>query len=199
MDNNPGDNELIEKCLNDKDRDAWEVFVRRYSRLIWNFIRRTFHSYSFKYLPEDIEDLYGSIFLSLLEHDKKKLRQFSDEYTCSVSTWLTTITIRMTIDYMRRDRTHLYVEPVKDDREIWDMIADSTDRADAYVEKRQITALLKKGFESLPLKDRKIYELLYKRGFSPEDAAKVLNMTVPAIYTRKHRIIEKIKKNIEDM
>ncbi|MBI5055718.1 MAG: sigma-70 family RNA polymerase sigma factor [Nitrospirae bacterium] len=199
MKNNLNDNELIHKCLHDEDRDAWEVFVRRYSRLIWNFIRRTFHSYSFTCAPEDVEDLFNAVLLSLLENDMKKLRQFNSEYSCSVSTWLTTMTIRMTIDHMRKDRTRLFVEPVQEDGEIWDTIADNRYMPDRYAEDRQQSTMLAKAINALSPKDRRLYDLLLHRGLSPEDTAKVLNMSVSAVYTGKHRIIEKIKKYVQDM
>jgi hypothetical protein len=44
-----------------------------------------------------------------------------------------------------------------------------------------------------------IYDFLYNRGVSPEDTAFFNDTATTEIYTRKHRIIEKIKKNMESM
>jgi DNA-directed RNA polymerase specialized sigma24 family protein len=60
-----------------------------------------------QYTNEDTEDIYSSVFLSLIENNFKKLRQFRNKNACSLTTWLTIITSRMTIDYMRKDKRYL--------------------------------------------------------------------------------------------
>jgi RNA polymerase sigma factor (sigma-70 family) len=130
MKDNVTDLELIKRCINGNDKAAWEIFVNDYSKLIWNSIRKTFLKYSFRYADEDVEDMYSSVFVSLVDNDFKKLRQFRSENACSVSTWLTVITIRMTIDFLRKDKRHLVAEPAGDDQDIWNLISDSSRRAD---------------------------------------------------------------------
>jgi len=193
------DMELITRCIFDGDRAAWEALVKKYSRLIWNSIHKTFQIHSFSYSREDAEDMYGSVFLSLLEKDFNKLKQFRGDNACSLSTWLSIITVRMTIDYMRRDRGNLIVTPAQEDRDIWDVIPDSQYRADTLIEKKQASAHLKKSIDLLSARDRLIYDLLYNKGFSPELTAETLRLPVSIVYSRKHRIIEKIKKYIEAM
>ncbi len=193
------DRELIKRCILDEDREAWEAFARRYSKLVWNSIRKTFNNYSFQHTREDIEDIYSSVFLSLLENDFKKLRQFRSENACSVSTWLAIISVRTTINYLRQDKSHYIVEPVREEVKIWEIIPDNMSSADQQIENMQEEKQLEQSIESLPPKDRMIYDMLYKKGFSPEETAEMLGMSVTSIYTRKHRIIEKIKKMVSDM
>lgn len=190
------DSELIKRCLSDGDRAAWEAFVRRYSRLIWNYIRKTFHSYSFQYTEEDVEDIYSTLFLSLVEDDFKKLRQFRGENSCAVSTWLTVVTVRLTIDYMRKDKRHHILKSDHEDRDIWESIPDTKYRPDKLIEEKQKSESLKISMAALSTRDEMIYNLLYNKGFSPEETAETLGLSVSAVYSRKHRIIEKIKKNI---
>ena len=192
------DNELIKRCLHNGDREAWEAFVRRYSRLIWNSIHKTFHSYSFQYTEEDIEDIYSTLFLSLVENDFKKMRQFRGENSCAVSTWLTIITVRLTIDYMRKDKRHHVLKSNQEDKAVWESIPDSKYRVDKLIEEKQMDESLKKSMAALSPRDELICDLLYNKGFSPEDTAKMLGLSVSAVYTRKHRIIGKIQKNIKD-
>ena len=199
MTDNLSDYELIQRCLDNTDRAVWEVFVRRYSKLIWNTIHKTFHTYSFRYSNEDSEDMFSALFLALIENDFKKLRQFRSENACSVSTWLTIITSRMTIDYMRKDKSRYIVTPGNEEKELWEIIPDSRYRADKVMEEREKEESLSNRIAALSPHDGMIYDLLYKQGFSPEDTAKTLGLSVSAVYTRKHRIIEKIKKNIKDV
>ena len=105
----------------------------------------------------------------------------------------------MTIDYMRRDKGRYMIEPGQEDREIWETIPDSRYRADKLVEKKQTYESLKRSIDGLSPNDGMIYDLLYNQGFSPEDTARTLGLTVSAVYSRKHRIIEKIKKNVKEM
>lgn len=199
MKNHPEDHELIRRCLDDEDRTSWEAFVRKYSRLIWNVIHKTFHNYSFTYSQEDVDDMYSSVFLSLVNNDFKKLRQFRGENSCSVSTWLSIITVRMTIDYMRKDKKHLIMESGEEDRDILDVIPDNEYRADRLLENKQRDESLKAAVDDLPARDGMIYDLIFNKGFSPEDAARTLGMTVAALYAKKHRIIKKIKKTIDTL
>jgi RNA polymerase sigma factor (sigma-70 family) len=52
---------------------------------------------------------------------------------------------------------------------------------------------------ALPPRDRQVYELLYSKGMAPEDAARALGVSVAVLYTRKHRLIEKIKKTFTSL
>ena len=199
MDSNLTDRELLKKCLNDGDRSAWEAFVRQYSKLVWNAIHKAFNSYSFRYSQEDLEDMYSSIFLSLIDNDFKKLRQFRNENSCSVSTWLSIISVRMTIDYMRKDKSRFIVEPSGEGIEILELIPDDTYKADNLLEKKQKINNLHKSAGNLLPKDKMVYDLLFNKGLSNEDTAKLMGMPVNTLYQRKRRIIEKIKKDVEKM
>lgn len=193
------DIELINKCVNDNDREAWDVFAERHSKVVWNSVRKTFLNYSFRHTREDIEDMYGAVFLSLLENDFKKLRQFKSKNACSVSTWLAIITVRMTIDSLRKDKSRFHVDSAGEEVDVWEIVPDNRSRADGEIEKYQEEREFYHAIDSLPPKDRMIYDMLYKKGFSGEETAEMLNMSVASIYTRKHRIIEKIKKSVSGM
>ncbi len=173
--------------------------MRRYSKLIWNTIHRTFHTYFFRYSNEDAEDMFSALFLALINDDFKKLRQFRSENACNVSTWLTIITSRMTIDYMRKDKSRYVVTPNDDEKDIFDIVPDNRCRADRLIEEREDHEILNKKIAALSPTDGIIYDLLYNQGFSPEDTAKTMGLSVSAVYTRKHRIIEKFKKNENDL
>ena len=193
------DLELIKQCLEADGKTAWEIFVRRFSRLVWNSVHKTFHTYSFSYTAEDAEDMYGAIFMALLDNDFRKIRQFRSDNSCTLSTWLSIIATRMTIDFMRKDRSRYHVDTAEEDREIWDLIPDHTYRADNIIEKKQGEESLKRCIQQLTERDRLIYDMIFRKGISLEDTARILNMTVSNIYSRKHRIIEKIKNHIGSM
>ena len=88
------------------------------------------------------------------------------------------------------------MEPTREDHDIWDIIPDKQYQADQLLERKQADEHLKKSLGSLSPRDRMIFDLLYNKGVSPEDAGQMLGLTAAIIYSRKHRIIEKIKKSI---
>jgi RNA polymerase sigma factor (sigma-70 family) len=191
--------ELLAKCIGDSDPEAWEQFVRNYSGLIWGAIRRTFASYSFRYSNEDIEDIYGAVFYDLVENDFKKIRQFRGENACSLNTWLTIIAVRKTIDFLRQDKRHLFIKAGEEEGDIWEAIPENSRSVDCLLEEGEIRSVIERAANALPRNDRLIYCLLYEKGCSAAEAAHILGLQPAHIYSRKHRIIEKIKKILEAM
>ena len=59
-------------------------------------------------------------------------------------------------------------------------------------------ALLVELLETLPDKDKLLIELSYLRELPPEEVAQLLHISVGAFYTRKNRVIEKLKKMAQD-
>ncbi len=81
---------------------AWVLFEQRYRRLILATVRRLVHD------PEDIQDIFADIRLTLSADDFARLRRWSDG-GASVATWLVVVVRNLTIDWLRRTqgrRTH---------------------------------------------------------------------------------------------
>jgi RNA polymerase sigma factor (sigma-70 family) len=118
------DLELIRRCAHEGDAQAWETFVKTYSLVIWSSAQKTFRTHFSPCLQEDVEDIFNSVFLALIENDFNKLRQYRGENSCSLRTWLAVVTARMTIDYMRRDGRHLQAGALQDGTDILEIIPD---------------------------------------------------------------------------
>lgn len=198
MADSPNDGELIKRCVSGEDETSWEIFARKYSGLIWSSIKKTFHLYTFQNSKQDIEDIYSSVFLSLVEDDFRRLRQFRSKNACSLSTWLAVVTVRKTIDFIRGDKRHLAVDPLEGERELWEFLPDGRGAADKTLEEKQANVCLKKAVEALSPEDRAIYELLFEKGLASGAAAKAAGISVTALYTRKNRLVKKIKKSMQE-
>lgn len=188
------DRRLIQRCVFEKDEKAWETFVHTYSPIIWAGIQKTFRAYQFPCQQDDVEDIFNSVFLALIEDDFHKLRQFRGDNSCSLSTWLTVVAGRMTIDYLRKDRRQLLIGPFQEGRDIYDSIPDNGHSPQQTLEKKQAKIALDHAVNALPRTDRLIYRLLIEREMSCEETAKLLDLTVETIYSRKNRITQKLKK-----
>ena len=190
---------LIARCASGNDESAWNHFVNRYSRLIWSAIHKTFKASSFAYSAEDVEDIYSAFFLSLVENDFRKLRQFQSRNACSLSTWLTVVAVRMAIDHMRRQAVLFRTTTDPAQALLADVMADAAPNAEQLLVNAQRSGSIARSIGGLSSQDREVYELLYVKGVSPDAAAQALGTTVAAVYTRKHRLVERLKKALADL
>lgn len=194
-----GDTDIIGRCLSASNQEAWEEFVNTHANLVWNSIHRTFRLYNFAYQKEDAEDLFNAVFLSLIEDDFRKLRQFRGDNNCSLSTWLAVLSGRRTIDYIRQDKGHLAAEKEDAEGGIWENIANGDRPADLRLAEKEIKEAVRAEVGLLSARDRLIYHLTFVRGCSADETAKILGISADLVYSRKHRIMERLKKNVSLM
>jgi RNA polymerase sigma factor (sigma-70 family) len=191
--------DIIARCISGSDESAWDLFVSRYSRLIWSAIHRTFKASNFSYTAEDAEDLYGAFFLSLVENDFRKLRQFQFRNACSPSTGLTVVAVHMTIDHMRHQaaRPRTATDPAQ--ALLAEVISDDAQNAEQLLMDAQRSGSIARSLDALSCSDQEVYDLLYVKGVSPDTAAQALGTTTAALYTRKHRLIERLKRSLVEL
>ena len=190
---------LIQACLDGPGDDGWEAFVRAYSRLIWHSIQKTFLHHSFPFLREDVEDVFGDLFLSLVANDYKKLRSFRDDYACSTSTWLTVMATRRAIDFIRKHGKQRASAREHDADELVLRMADAAANAEESLERRQLLWRIDEAAAGLSDEDRILFHMLLKEGKPPEETARKLGISPGAVYVRKHRLVGRIKKMIADL
>ncbi len=88
--------ELIRRCIN-KEKEAWDVFVKRYAKLIYWAIKKRFSLSNFAFSDDDVQNIFQEVFLSIIKEDK--LMQLKDSKM--VSGWLAMVASNKTIDFMR--------------------------------------------------------------------------------------------------
>lgn len=74
---------------------AWGVFVRRYSRLLFHAAKSTTDGY------DDTMDRYTFVLDQLCEGDFQRLRRYASDGRTQFSTWLVLVARRVCIDYHR--------------------------------------------------------------------------------------------------
>ena len=126
------------------------------------------------------------VFTSFCENNCKKLRAFDPKRGITLASWLRMITVRMTIDHLRKSKKEL--------ASLEDIQHEPFQAGDQEkVIDEEVQGLLRKILEELPTKDKLLIELSYIRELPPEEVAQILQISVGAFYTRKNRIIEKLK------
>lgn len=176
---------LIAGCVKG-DKASWDAFVNQYSSLVYHTIRKTFTAYHAEPNSDLVDDLFQEFFLGIVRDDFKKLRQFRGDEGCSLASWLRVVTSRLTIDFLRKEKS-LRVETFNE------LAAKEGDRSDSLIEEAQIQNL-SKALNDLTSKERIFIDLYYRRNLDPEEIARFLRVSVNAVYTQHSRLKAKLRE-----
>ncbi len=81
---NLSEKELLNACVQG-NKKAWDAFVEQYTNLVYHTINKTLKTYSSDLLYQAVSDIHNSVFLSLIENDYRKLKQYEGRNGCTVS------------------------------------------------------------------------------------------------------------------
>jgi RNA polymerase sigma factor (sigma-70 family) len=185
------DRALLDACIAG-DRAAWAAFVQRFTRYVYFLIQLTARRYDVALDPDELADLHNELFVSLLEDDRRRLRAFTGRNGCTVRSWVRIITIRRTLDALRRRRGHLSLDEARDAEAPADAAPDPLERLlarddDARGERLERLAA------SLSPSDRLLLDLIYVKKLPAETIAATFRTTRGAVYTRKTRLIQRLR------
>jgi len=188
------DLKFVQRCVKG-DTVAWDEFISRYSRLIYNYIHNIFGLHGVKQPSQDsINDLFQEIILSLFKDGFKKLKTFRGRNNCSLATWLRQVTINRAIDYLRKMRVTLSLDEENDEgASLKDFIADDADSIAEEVIRQDKFLHLEDCISQLDSDERYFLELHLNRGLSLEELRETLRLTRGAVDMRKSRIVERLR------
>jgi RNA polymerase sigma factor (sigma-70 family) len=179
---------LIAGCLRN-EKAAWDSFVLQYSNLVYHTIKKTLIHHHVETRADLVEDLYQEFFISLLRNDYKKLRQFKGAHSCSLASWLRLLTVRLTIDFLRKQA------PTSGGVAGGAMSRHIPDAAEPLLNEQQ-QSLLNQAIQTLSPRDRILLDLCYRQALAYEEIARLLNTSVNAVYAQKSRVLEKIREAV---
>ncbi len=187
--------ELLTACIQG-DKKAWNVFVEKYTDLVYHTIHKTLNIYHPDFLYRELEDIHNSIFLSLIDNDYKKLRQYKGINGCTVSSWIRIIATNAVLNFIKKgSKTHISFEDTPDENKaLTYTISDPQPSVIEQIAESEQVALLGELMEGLKSNDRLFLKYYYEEELPPEEIAEIMNITVSAIYSKKSRIIDKLKK-----
>jgi len=189
------DLEFLQRCVKG-ERQSWDKFVDKYSRLIYNYIHSVLKAKGVsKFSQDNIEDLFQEILLSLVQDNFKKLKSFKGRNGCSLASWLRQVVINYTIDYMRKSKPTVSLDEETDDEfSLKDILADdSASITDSLTQEERLTHL-KGCIQELDNDGKYFLELHINRGLALEELKDYFKLSRGAIDMRKKRIIERLKR-----
>ncbi|MDD5165788.1 MAG: sigma-70 family RNA polymerase sigma factor [Candidatus Omnitrophica bacterium] len=188
------DLEFVRRCASG-DKLAWDEFVDKYSRLIYNYIHSVFKVKGFASARENIDDLFQEIFLSLTQDNFKRLKTFKGKNGCSLASWLRQVTINRTIDYIRRLKPAISIDAENDDGlSLKDMLVDGSAPAFDSVAQAETMINLADCIEKLAQDDKYFLELHINQQLNLEELKSHLGVSRGAVDMRKSRILERLKE-----
>lgn len=178
--------ELIIRCIN-KEKEAWDVFVKRYAKLIYWAIKKRFNMSRFAFSEDDVQNIFQEMFLSIFKQDK--LTQIKDSKM--VCTWLAMVASNKTIDFMREKirSSQRFVSdslPLKDVSSVNNLFDKET------------AGIIKNIINTLSDREKIIISLNLFEEKSHKEIGCILGMPVNTISTIISRAKVKLKEQLKD-
>jgi len=188
---------LLARCLNG-EREASELFVRRFSGLIYHCVQRTLAAKGIPFSNQDLEDLHNTIFLYLFENRCRKLGQYQGKNGCSPASWLRVVAVRIVLNHLRDNRAHGALR--QDEQAPFENLSDQDRDALgplALMEQAERLRLLQGAIQRLSPRDRLFMRLYFEDGLGLEEVASALGISVQNAYTVKRRAVERIRSHLK--
>lgn len=188
------DLEFVQKFVR-ADKQAQDEFIKKYSRLIYNYIHNVLNTKGCKFSQDQVNDIFQEIFCSLIDDDCRKLRSFKARNGCSLASWLRQVTINSTIDYVRRIKPAISIEQERDDvQSLKETLAEGSALINEVLSDKEKLDQLKDCIEQLANGDKYFLELNINQGIRPDELTRVFNLSRAAIDMRKSRIVLRLKE-----
>ncbi len=177
------------------DIQAREEFLKRYSRLIYNYIYHVLTVKGLKDYLTYVDDIFQGFVLFVIEDDCKRLKSFKARNNCTFATWIRQLTINFTRDYLRKIKPLFSIDAeINDEQSLKDILADNSlpVRESLSIEER--LRVLDYCIDLLTRDEKYFLELNFNQGVSLEVLRDYFKVSRGAIDMQKNRIIKKLKE-----
>jgi RNA polymerase sigma-70 factor, ECF subfamily len=176
------DEELVRAFVGDNEEKAFNEIVNRYGDKIYKIALGITRN------PSHAEDVLQEVFVTLLQ----KLDSFHED--SKFSTWLYRVAANTSYMRLRSEKKYNnelsledYVSYDEDGALKGIEIKDWSDRPDEVLLSKEVIEIIEKAVNELPIANRVVFHLRDVKGFSNDEVAKILRLSLPAVKTRIHR------------
>ena len=188
------DLEFVRSCTTG-DRQAWDRFIEKYSRLIYSCVYGVLVSKGSAFAQSHTQDVFQDFFCFLLSENFKKLRTFKAKNNCSLASWLRQVAVNFTIDYLRKTKTTVSLEEENSDElSLKDILEDSAKAAPDTLDDKEMLSELRDCINLLSNEDKYFLELYLRQGLDLEELREHLRISRGAVDMRKSRLMERLRE-----
>lgn len=196
------DETLIEGCIK-KDKRAWDIFVERYSKIVFWAIRQRLRRFGYIFDEDDIEDIHQDVFVSLWEGDK--LGHIKDK--TKIAAWISMVAGNSAIDYFRRMKRQLPPNSIS----LYEKIYSNSEGKDVTLEDilpqksawspqgaafNDIYSIIEAEIEALNPKEKIVAKLNLLHRMKHREIAEALHMPIDTVSTTIARTKDKLKERL---
>ncbi|MGM0924704.1 MAG: RNA polymerase sigma factor [Bacillota bacterium] len=175
------DDELM-ILVNKKHRPALEELYDRYIKLVYSFAIKFTNGNKDKTI-EIVQLVFLKLWTTKSSYDPSK---------GSFTNWLLTVTRNVCVDFIRKDSIYTQNNSQMDPN--WSIdIADPNNE----IEKRLDSSEVAKAKSKLNRSQKRLIDLLYWKGYSLTEIAKIENEPVGTVKSRLHQSLKQLKKYLE--
>lgn len=182
--------QVLDYFLKNKDQDAWEEFWRRVRPTVRGRCARMLNRCG----NDVLDDLEQEVFTKLIDKDCRALRGFEWRDETSIFKYLKVVSASVVIDYIRENRGEIFLDP--EDLEL----AMDTHASHLPNEEREVLlAEIEKCLRSFASeKERQIFVLFYRRGFTAKQIATLptINLPVRKVENILQGLVRKVRNKL---
>jgi len=192
---NPEERALVERCISG-EADGWRDLMKKYGALVAHAVRNTFLRVLKQADASLVDDAIQAVWLSLCADGCRRLRGF--ESKAALSTWLTVLSTRRALDYIRSEMRKGSMRHVHLDDEDRDIVKElqMPESEDQY-SLDEVFGLYE-AMDRLPPGDKLILKMYYLYGLSYRSIAEVLKVAPNTVSSYILRARDKLKKCIKE-
>ncbi|HLY12453.1 MAG TPA: sigma-70 family RNA polymerase sigma factor [Planctomycetota bacterium] len=195
MAGNPEDLALIARCIAG-EADGWRELMRKYGALVAHAVRNTFLRVLKQADASLVDDAIQAVWLSLCADGCRRFRGF--ESKAALSTWLTVLSTRRALDYIRSEMRKGSMRHVHLDDEDRDLVKElQMPETEEQYSLDEVFGLYE-AMDKLPAGDRLILKMYYLDGLSYRSIAGVMNVAPNTVSSYILRARDKLKKCIKE-
>ncbi|MFC5467595.1 RNA polymerase sigma factor [Cohnella suwonensis] len=179
------DGDLLRQ-IRERSQDAMEQLYDRYARLVYSFARRVCGNEALA--REVVQHVFTRLWTTKAEYDAGK---------GAFQSWLITVTRRIAIDIVRRERRHQAAMPIEEIQERADSAGqdDPETAAMQNAERSEIASAAKRLSEP----QQRVIELLYWKGYTLQEIANMGGEPVGTVKNRLHQALKKLRLHLMEM
>jgi RNA polymerase sigma-70 factor, ECF subfamily len=185
---NLDDSSLIAMCIeNPTNKRYIGELVQRYGPFIMQTVTWTLRRFTGS-ADDDREDLFQEVVVSLFENKCVRLKNF-DSSKAGFATYLSVIAKNRVINHLRRLK--------KGNVDLTDSFEDSSPGIDLIAETNELLDKIHAVVPTLSAGERLFYYLYFKEFMPPENIAKLLGISIDSVYSKKAKLIDKLKTKMK--